>query len=1409
LIPAEGRSGSASGSDRPSLHTVLLAATCRALENARHVRISRLALQHVEESLAALRADRVDEAVRHIDRAWRSTPEDSEELLSIYGRLLSLEARDHEATLRLLRRAVTPDPDLAALAARALLHLERGDEARHTLKLALSDFCVLPEGLLAHIAAEILHHPTTRAAGWIGRGSNLAFIGELITAQPSNALKIRLDTGGEVIQPIKASPQDGRHTFQFKLPQISADTTLDVTSGGVPLLGSGCRTTPSFGLDGRASTTGRKVRGWVRINWLPSQPVSLRIEDGRGRCLETRTPKLARSDFRWHFSVDLRRSKMAGSRIQVSALLPGGDWQPLPDMPLLLAEAVRLPGGKRHPLTSWRPDGTAGSGRRVTGRRAGIDVIIPVYRGRRETLTCIDAALATAGQARIIVVDDATDDHQLATALEELEAAGRIVLLRNTVNLGFVGSVNRALASNRTRDAVLLNSDAVVFGDWLARLQDAAYSARRVGTVTPFSNSGSIASYPRTSEDPMSIEDAAALHQLAATTHAGVSTDIPVGVGFCLYVRRDCLNQVGAFDASVFGKGYGEETDFCLRARRHGWSHRLAADVFVYHAGGRSFGARRDALLHRSQRLLNLRHPGFDRFIADFLAKDPLRALRRGLDEHRLSGFQGRFVLLVTLALTGGVARFVGERCRMIRGQGLFPLVLRPHEAGGTRGCELWTDALDAPNLQYDIPSDLAALTAVLRGLSLAAIEIQHFLHLDARVIEAVRGLEIPYHVVLHDYAWVCPRVTLIDGSGRYCGEPSVTVCESCVKRNGSELGERISVSALRRRSAVWLGGASRVLAPSLDAAVRLRRYFDVGIAVQAHAISVLPESPPAPRPAPDATVRVALIGAIGDHKGYRVLRDCARDARARRLPLQFIVIGYTQDDAPLLKTRKVFITGRYGEGEASHLLRRERPDIAFMPSVWPETWCYALDDALAAQLPVVAFDLGAIAERLRARGTGTLLPLNATAPQINDKLLELAAQTALAQQRDMDIMQETEEKKMNNPAVGVSPQQDALSASVQILPLSAGLYLFSVKAAAAAQDKGSGQLRLPATHVGLGPGVRSDQVEFIAGPTTDGAWLFAKEDCLVIKVNGAGATLVLISVRGPGGEALSIKVERLDGRVEAAAAAPPAIAPAAGMRLPAATSKTSNGHAKGAPASKPKSGKISAADGAEPLPLQISAHIRTRGDMTFSEVPWAGRVAPGLWIESFSVRPLARFGPQDIEYKGLTGSGFETPWLSDATMCGTKGMSVPLVGFAIRLKPGREAAAFDCEYSGYFKSGVSVGPLRNGAPCRSTVANDPLEGIQVHIRKRSDTVLPAVYSRGGGKAHKFDVSAGTKAGPSFGRYRDVDGHGASAVAAPTSKASPLTSQPPAKSAARPTAKATSKSNGRAPHTKRSSARRS
>jgi len=140
----------------------------------------------------------------------------------------------------------------------------------------------------------------------------------------------------------------------------------------------------------------------------------------------------------------------------------------------------------------------------------------------------------------------------------------------------------------------------------------------------------------------------------------------------------------------------------------------------------------------------------------------------------------------------------------------------------------------------------------------------------------------------------------------------------------------------------------------------------------------------------PGAFRRVCVVGAIGVEKGYEVLLACARDARARSLPLKFIVVGYTADDTRLMDAGPVFVTGEYADADAAALIRAQAAHLAFIPSVWPETWCFALSRAWEAGLAVAAFNLGGQAERISATGRGWLLPLGLQARAVNDALLTL-----------------------------------------------------------------------------------------------------------------------------------------------------------------------------------------------------------------------------------------------------------------------------------------------------------------------------------------------------------------------------------------------------------------------------------
>jgi glycosyltransferase involved in cell wall biosynthesis len=123
--------------------------------------------------------------------------------------------------------------------------------------------------------------------------------------------------------------------------------------------------------------------------------------------------------------------------------------------------------------------------------------------------------------------------------------------------------------------------------------------------------------------------------------------------------------------------------------------------------------------------------------------------------------------------------------------------------------------------------------------------------------------------------------------------------------------------------------------------------------------------------------LRVGVIGALSEIKGREVLANLATYAADNRSPVTFVVIGYASNQGTLTSTGRVRVTGSYTETELDGILDRERLDVLFFPAVWPETYSYTLTSALKSGLPIVAFDLGAIPERLRAHGVGTILPLD------------------------------------------------------------------------------------------------------------------------------------------------------------------------------------------------------------------------------------------------------------------------------------------------------------------------------------------------------------------------------------------------------------------------------------------------
>jgi len=219
-------------------------------------------------------------------------------------------------------------------------------------------------------------------------------------------------------------------------------------------------------------------------------------------------------------------------------------------------------------------------------RREGrpVLIIVPTYGAPGVTLRALRGLRRTldSGNSRVVIVDDASpEEHRRAL---QSGAEGAEVILAET-NGGYAASVNVGLARARPKeDVVVLNSDIEPHRNWLERLQRAAYEHEEVGVVGPRllypdGRIQSAGSY-RNLEAPEWFDHR---HRFRPSDYgpAQVGVEALAVTGACMYLRRDLIDAIGAFDDG-YGMGY-EDVDYCLRAWEAGRSVRYDPGATLTH----------------------------------------------------------------------------------------------------------------------------------------------------------------------------------------------------------------------------------------------------------------------------------------------------------------------------------------------------------------------------------------------------------------------------------------------------------------------------------------------------------------------------------------------------------------------------------------------------------------------------------------------------------------------------------------------------------------------------------------------------------------------------------------------------------------------------------------------------------
>ena len=608
----------------------------------------------------------------------------------------------------------------------------------------------------------------------------------------------------------------------------------------------------------------------------------------------------------------------------------------------------------------------------------GVTVVIPVYNAFEKLKKCLASVLGHTDLDRVhlLVIDDASTDERVFPYLRGLSERYGFELRRHEENLGFVRTVNEAIAARRGH-LVILNSDTEVPPGWLERLLEPILKAPdKIGSTTPFSNRATICSFPEFCKDndlPEGLTLAELDAWFARLRGRVAPVRLPTGVGFCMALNDRALEMVGGFDEETFGRGYGEENDWCLRAEKAGFYHVLVPWLFVAHHHGASFGPERNRLAEEGVRRVERKHPGYLRRIHEFVAQDPIKEIRETL---KFLVFFARAprprTLVLSHGLGGGSELFLNDLKTLFHEDAFAFLSF-----SADKFLLKWRE------LAFLIPGTPSYFKALLETLAPDLLFINHLAEAPDffALAQNIREAKAKKIFFLHDYFPLCPVYPLVREDGVFCGLPREDAqCRRCLKGDLTARGVTARVprvKSLDKWRALWreLLKEAVVVAPAKAPAQIFKRVFpEKEVVVIPHYVRPLEGYRP-PSPDPETPLTVAVLGGLNLYKGAEVVYRLAERIRRKGLPLRLVLFGYTYREQSR-KSPELVITGPYRREDLPRLCKAHQPQVALIPSLWPETFSYTLSEALSLGLPALVFDLGAQAERVRKSGAGLILPL-------------------------------------------------------------------------------------------------------------------------------------------------------------------------------------------------------------------------------------------------------------------------------------------------------------------------------------------------------------------------------------------------------------------------------------------------
>ncbi len=630
------------------------------------------------------------------------------------------------------------------------------------------------------------------------------------------------------------------------------------------------------------------------------------------------------------------------------------------------------------------------------------DVIIPIYNAYDCVIECIESVINNTkfNENELILIDDKSSDERVLPKLEKYANKYKFIkVIKNEKNLGFVGSVNKGMKYSR-HDVVLLNSDTEVTKDWLDKIINCAYSEKMIGTVTPLSNNATLVSVPvglQENDLPnnMTLDEYSKLVDMCAYNE---NQQLPTAHGFCMFIKREVLDIIGYFDEETFGKGYGEENDFSFRCLDYGYKNVLCDNVIIYHKEKQSFSDERQQLIKTNLEKLHDRYPIYSRRIELWCENFPIKKICENIDyQIKLHNRKNILILIHDWNdagnSVGGTTLHVWDLIQNLRKYYNFH-VLAPSDGiyklfsyFEKEEKILKFNAIDNYNMiglynsQYKNMID-----EIIEGFRIDTIHIHHMLGHFFDVVDVAKTRKIYLIITLHDFYSLCPSINMLYKMEKYCPRMKDKNCSECLKYKTSIKNNIIPIW-----HNVWeenLSEFDKIIVPSDDTKKEINKVYNkIDIDVIEHGID-LKKSNYISSIDNSEEYNVAFVGVMAAHKGGKILESLIKETKNKNI--KYHLFGTSEFEGLENNKSNYVYHGRYKREDLPKLLAENKINLVCNFSIWAETYSYTLTEEIASGVPVLSFDIGAVADRIKKYDFGYIMNLNSNTEQIINKINDI-----------------------------------------------------------------------------------------------------------------------------------------------------------------------------------------------------------------------------------------------------------------------------------------------------------------------------------------------------------------------------------------------------------------------------------